>query len=130
MINKDSKISLTYTLGGECLVLPGIYSTAKVTVTNPYTKIEVVKVEKPMVTHEPAIYSKAEQTVTLDSSFVQMALEQPKKPEDMNYHRWLRTPLGKIAQEWRKMKDEQKIAFHVGLYVMDMGGEDYTYEIM
>jgi len=130
MINKDSKISLSYVLAGESLVKAGVYETAKVLVVNGFTDNEVFKELQPMRTIKRAEYSKATNSTTLGNSFVQMALEVPKKPEGVNYHRWLRTPMGKISQQWKRMSDEQKVTFHVEQFVHDMGGEEYSFEFI
>jgi len=130
MISKESQISLTYTLGGECLVRKGQYTSADVYVKFPFTKNEVFKINKPSKTIVHAEYEKAVQQVTLSNSFVQTALDKPEKPNDMSWNRWLRTPIGKLYQDWKKLSDEQKIAFHVNQYVIDMNGEDYSYEII
>ena len=130
MINKESKISLSYILAGECLSRKGVYTSADVFVKNPFTKSELFKVNKPSKTIIQPIYSKATQYVTLGTSFIQNALAQPKKPDGMNWHYWLKTPLGKVAQNWKKLSDKQKIQFHIEQYVADMGGEEFSYEII
>lgn len=130
MMNKDSQISLTYVLQGEYLLNKGIYTTANVTVKNPNSRKEVFITNKPLQTIKRAEYEKATQQVTLSSGFIEMALERPEKPEGMSFQRWLRTPLGQLYQNWNKLSDEQKIKFHVEQYVIDMGGEDYSYEII
>ena len=129
-MNKDSQISLTYVLQGEYLLNKGIYTTADVTVKNPNSRKEVFITNKPLQTIKRAEYEKATQQVTLSSNFIEMALERPEKPEGMSFQRWLRTPMGKLYQNWNKLSDEQKINFHIEQYVMDMGGEDYSYEII
>lgn len=130
MMNKDSQISLTYVLQGEYLLNKGIYTTANVTVKNPNSRKEMFITNKPLQTIKRAEYEKATQQVTLSSGFIEMALERPEKPEGMSFQRWLRTPLGQLYQNWNKLSDEQKIKFHVEQYVIDMGGEDYSYEII
>jgi hypothetical protein len=129
-MNKDSQISLTYVLQGEYLLNKGIYTTANVTVKNPNSRKEVFITNKPLQTIKRAEYEKATQQVTLSSSFIEMALERPVKPDGMSFQRWLRTPLGQLYQNWNKLSDEQKVKFHVEQYVIDMGGEDYSYEII
>ena len=130
MINKESKISLTYTLRGEYLSRKGQYISADVFVKNPFQKTEVYKVNKPMQTIQRAEYQKAYVTITLNESFVQMCLDKPEKQEGMSMVRWLRTPLGKMFLQWKKMNDAQKIEAHIKQYVEDMGGEDYSYELI
>ena len=130
MISKDSKISLSFSEAGESLSKLGVYKTAEVYVKNAFTKNEVFKINKPMQTIKRAEFTKSTRHITLGSAFVEKALEFPKKPEDTNYHRWLRTPLGRISQSWKKLSDEQKIKFHIEQYVFDMGGEDYKFEII
>jgi len=129
-MNKESTIALSYNLAGETLIRSGRYTSADVYVQNGFTDKEVFKINKPSRTIEPAVYDKAYTVVNLGVAFISMALEQPKKPEGVNFHRWLRTPLGQASQNWKRMTPEQRIAFHVELYVKDMGGEDYTYEIL
>jgi len=129
-MNKDNSISLTYTLGGETLIRSGVYTVADVTVKNPFTKNEVFILNKPSQTIKKAEYNKATQQVTLSSSFIEMALERPVKPDGMSFQRWLRTPMGKLYQNWNKLSDEQKVKFHVEQYVIDMNSEDYSYEII
>lgn len=130
MINNESKISLTFTEGGETLVRKGRYQTAKVNVLNPFKDNEVYKLIEPMKVIQPAVYTTSQRSVTLSNEFIQMALEQPKLPEDTNYHWWIRTPLGKASLVWKKMSKEQKIEFHVALYVQSQNGSDYSYEII
>lgn len=130
MISKESQISLTYTVGGEYLLRQGKYTSADVSVTNPFSKNEVFKLNKPSQTIERAVYEKTVQQVTLGTQFVRHALTVPEKPDNMSWGRWLRTPLGKLYQDWKKLSDAQKIAFHVQQYVIDMNGEDYSYEII
>jgi len=48
----------------------------------------------------------------------------------MNYHRWLRTPLGKASQTWKKMTPKQRLDIHIEQYVADMNGEEFSYEII
>lgn len=129
-MNKDSQISLTYVLQGEYFLNKGIYTTADVTVKNPNSRKEVFITNKPSQTLKRAEYDKATQEVNLNNSFIEMALERPSKPDGMSFQRWLRTPMGKLYQNWNKLSDEQKVNFHVEQYVMDMGGEDYSYEII
>lgn len=130
MITTDNQISLTYELGGEYLLRKGSYTVADVTVKNPLSKNEVFILNKPSQTIKKAEYDRATQQVTLSSSFIEMALEKPSKPEGMSFQRWLRTPLGQLYQNWNKLSNEQKVKFHVEQYVIDMNGEDYSYEII
>ena len=130
MIPKDSRISLSFLEAGESLSMLGVYKTAEIYVKNAFTKNEVFKINKPMKVIKKPEYAKSTTHVTLYSMFVEKALEHPKKPEGVNYHRWLRTPLGRISQGWKKLTDEQKLKFHVEQYVFDMGGEDYKFEII
>jgi len=130
MISKDSQILLTYELGGECLVSPGIYTVADVTVKNSFTKNEIFILNKPSRTLVEPVFEKAQCSVTLGSSFLENCLERPTKPKEVNFHRWLRTSLGKLSQDWNKYSDQQKIEFHIKQYVIDMGGESYSYKII
>jgi hypothetical protein len=130
MINKDSRISLNYSLTGESLVKAGVYTVAKVNVINGCTDKEVFSLISPSRTVCNAVYSKATKQTTLSGGFVEMALELPRCPKGDNRFRWMRTPLGRISQQWKKMSDEQKIKFHIEQYVLDMEGEEFSYEII
>jgi hypothetical protein len=130
MITIDNQISLTYTVGGECIKKFGVYTVADVTVRNGFTKNEVFILNKPSQTIKPAEFNYSQTSITLGKAFIEGCLEAPTKPKDENYHRWLRTPLGQLSQMWKKMSVEQKIKYHIDLYVKDMGGYDYTYEIL
>lgn len=130
MITKDNQIVLTYTVGGTTLKTRGIYTVADITVKNAFTKNEVFILNKPSQTIKPAVYEQSQTSVTLGSAFIEEALKTPTKPADMNYHRWLRTPLGKLSQEWKRLSDEKKIKAHIEMYVADMGGIGYSYEII
>ena len=130
MINKESKISLTYTLGGETLQDRGIYVAADVYVKNLFTKNEVFKINKPMRTVQRATYKKAQMQVTLNENFIEGAITLPVKPKEMSFHKWLRTKDGKTFLACKKMNNEQRVNYHVKLYVNDMGGEEYSYEII
>lgn len=130
MVNKETQISLTYTLGGESLVKAGVYQTAEVKVTNGFTKKEIFKVVKPMQTIKQAEYSKATKEVTLNNSFVQNCLERPVKPKDKPFSMWTREPIGKAFLDWNKLSEEQKIKAHIEQYVLDMGGEEFSYKIL
>lgn len=108
MINKNNKIFLTFNEGGKYLTKRGIYSTCS-------------------------------RKVVLDYSFIEKALEIPESPKrnSGNYHRWLRSDLGKLWSDWKKLSDEQKIKRHIEIYVKDMTGmlnpeegDDYTFDIV
>lgn len=130
MILKDSQISLTYYVGGETLKKRGVYTVADVTVKNAFTKNEVFILNKPSQTVERPVFDKAQMSVTLSSSFIENCLTRPEKPEGTNFHRWLRTPMGQLYQDWKKFSDVQKIEYHIKQYVIDMGGESYSYQII
>lgn len=130
MISTDNQISLTYTVGGECLKSSGVYTVADVTVKNGFTKNEVFILNKPSKTVKPAEFNYSQTSITLGKAFIEGCLTAPTKPKDENFHRWLRTPLGKLSQEWKRLSDEKKIAAHIAIYVDDMGGYDYSYEII
>lgn len=110
MINKDSQISLTYELGGEYLLRRGQYKLSK--------------------TIKRAEYAKAVQQVTLSNAFVRMALDKPEKPDGMSFKRWMRTPMGRLYLNFKKMPAGEKIAYHIEQYVADMGGGNYSYKIL
>jgi hypothetical protein len=130
MISTDNQISLTYYVGGECLKSSGIYTVADVTVRAPFTKNEVFILNKPSQIIKPAEYNYSQTNITLGKAFIEGCLVAPTKPKDENYHRWLRTPLGQLSQLWKKMSDIEKIKYHIDLYVRDMGGYEYIYEII
>ena len=130
MITTDNQISLNYFVVGECLKNSGVYTVADVTVRNPFTKNEVFILNKPSQTIKAAEYNYSQTHVTLGKAFIENCLMAPTKPKDENFHRWLRTPLGKLSQEWKKLSDEKRIAAHIAIYVADMNGYDYSYEII
>jgi len=130
MISKDSQISLHYVLVGEHLVRPGVYTVADVTVKNSFTKNEIFILNKPSETIQKPIFDKAQMSVTLNSSFIENCLTRPEKPEGVNFHRWLRTPMGQLYQDWKRFNDTQKIEYHIKQYVIDMNGENYSYQII
>ena len=130
MINKDSQISLTYELGGEYLLRRGQYTSADVYVKGTFSKNETFKLNKLSQTIRKAEYAKAMQQVTLGNAFVRMALDKPEKPEGMSFKRWMRTPMGKLYLNFKKMSAEEKIAYHIEQYVADMGGGNYSYKIL
>lgn len=130
MLNKDSQISLTYELGGEYLLKRGQYTSADVYVKGTFSKNETFKLNKPSQTIKKAEYAKAVQQVTLSNAFVRMALEKPEKPDGVSFKRWMRTPMGKLYINFKKMSAEEKIAYHIEQYVNDMGGSNYSYKIL
>lgn len=130
MITNENNISLTYYVAGECLKNSGKYTVADVTVKNGFTKNEVFILNKPSKTIKPAEFNYSQTNITLGKAFIEGCLIAPTKPKDENYHRWLRTPLGKLSQEWKRLSDEKKIAAHIAIYVADMNGYDYSYEII
>jgi len=130
MLNKDSQISLTYELGGEYLLRRGQYTSADVYVKNPLSKNETFKLNKLSKTIKRAEYAKAVQQVTLSNAFVRMALDKPEKPDGMSFKRWMRTPMGKLYLNFKKMSAGEKIAYYIEQYVADMGGGNYSYKIL
>ena len=124
-MNKNSIISLTYTLGGEYLLQRGEYVSADI-----YSNGPVFKINKPMRTVKSAKYDKAYININLPVQFTRMALGKPDKPES-SVGRWMRTTeVGSLFLKWNKLSDEQKIEAHIKDYVKDMGGEEYSYEIL
>lgn len=127
MSKEQRQISLTYVVGGECLVRPGKYTLADVEVKHAGTENEVVTVKKPLEVIEEPIIKKAKVNVTLGSSFVEEALQPPHKPPYMKVERWLKTYKGAIAQKWHTLTDEQKISISVQQYVRDMNGTEFDF---
>lgn len=120
-----TEISLTYTLGGEYLVKPGKYTDALVEVSNPFTRNENVKVVKPSITEELAIFSNATKNITLGKAFINAALERPIKPKNNA----TQTEYD-LFRNWNKLSMKHKIALAVEQYVKDMGGYNPVFEIL
>ena len=129
-MNKNNKIFLTFNEGGKYLTKRGIYSTAKIR--------QCIVVEESRTIKHPE-YADCSRKVVLDYSFIEKALEIPESPKrnSGDYHRWLRSDLGKLWSDWKKLSDEQKIKRHIEIYVKDMTGmlnpeegDDYTFDIV
>jgi hypothetical protein len=127
MSKEQRQISLTYTVGGECLVRPGKYTSAEVEVKHAGTEKEEVTVKKPLKVIEEPVIKQAKVNVTLRPSFVEEALQPPHKPPYMKIERWLKTYKGAIAQRWNTLTDEQKIKISIQQYVRDMNGTEFDF---
>lgn len=114
MINKDSKIFLTYSLGGKYLLNAGKYDIIK---------------DKLLCRKSPE-YSKCTQKVTLEYSFIKNILSPPEKPEDMSWGRFLSTSEGKLHQKWKKLSQKEIVSYRLWQYVKDLGGIEFTYELI
>lgn len=130
MSNNYSKISLTYTLGGEHLVKQGEYSVAKVKVINGFKDNEVFSVLSPSQTITKPEYKYATQNITLSEKFVKDAYKRPTPPEGRNINWWLRTEEGKLFKNWNKLTPEQRVDTKVAIYVDSVGGRDYSFELI
>lgn len=127
MSKEQRQISLTYTVGGECLVRPGNYTSAKVDIKHAGTDKEIVTILKPSQEISAPIYKKAMNTVTLSSAFVEEALKEPTKPGFMSIERWLKSYRGQMSRKWKTLTDLQKIEVSVSKYVSDMGGKEFSF---
>lgn len=127
MYKEERQISLTFLLGGECLVSPGIYETAEVSVKKPFTPNEKFKLVKPMKIVKEPTYTNASKVVNLNSDFISDALKRPERPSYMSIDKWLQTKRGQLQQKWNTLTENQKIDYAVSQYVRDMGGSSYSF---
>lgn len=101
-----TQISLTYLIGGEYLIKSGEYDDCGNTVIEP-------------------IYERATKNVTLGKSFIDGALERPKKP-----HRKANISDWNTYNNWNKSSVETKLASSIINYVKDLGGSKASWELM
>lgn len=139
MESKEKKIFLTYTLGGKYLIQRGEYTSATISRSSKDTQYDCGIIGKETIIEKPSFqkkapkYAEATQKVTLGESFVEMALTKPECPYKHGtdeFYAWLRSPMGQFFKNFKNMSDEQKIEYHVNLYVKDMSGEEYSYQIV
>lgn len=138
MYTEENKILLTYTLGGSHFVQRGEYTAAKIELGPEITYSCGIKgpqciIKSPIQVVKPSVSSKSECNITLDWIFIKGCLERPKLPKGANYHRWNRSEIGKLAQDWVKLKPEARIRRHLEIYVSDMTGQvdpEFKYEIV
>lgn len=145
MIDNSSKILLTVSRG-KSLVRPGVYSSAEVTVKNPFTTKsgrwrqlsqnhfrsedgEEVIINKPMQTIRRPEYQESTQVVNLGYHFIANALTRPSRPRQ-GFYRWIKTPIGKLFQDWKHKSDEQKIQVHLEELAESLGGTVKNWEIL
>ena len=143
MISNDSKILLTVSRG-KSLAKAGVYESAKTTVKNSFAggrwtqlnnahfktdKGEELIVHEQMKTIEAPIYKEATQVVSLGSHFIQNALSIPTRPKQGFYH-WIKTPIGKLFQDWKHRSDEQKIQVHLEELAESMGGTVKSWDLI
>ncbi len=129
---------------GMSLAKAGVYESAKTTVKNSWTggrwsqlnnahfktdKGEELIVHEQIKVVEPPVYKEATQVINLNESFIQMALSRPVPPRDGS-RRWLRTPIGKLSQDWKRYSDEQKIEVHLRELAESLGGSIKNWEII
>ena len=129
-MDKNSRIFLTFNESGKYITKRGEYSVAKLSGGNVTTPSKTLKHPE---------YADCSRKVVLDYSFIEKALEIPESPKrnSGDYHRWLRSDLGKLWSDWKKLSDEQKIKRHIEIYVKDMTGmlnpeegDDYTFDVV
>jgi len=130
MIEKNSKIFLTFNESGKYITKRGEYSVAKLSggvITTP---------SKTLVQPE---YADCTRSIKLSYEFIKNALEIPKGPQkgSSEWYRWLRSPIGQLSQNWKKYSEIEKLDLHISELVKDLTGldttiknEDFTYEII
>jgi len=143
MISNNSEILLTVSRG-KSLAKAGVYESAKTTVKNSWAggrwsqlnnahfktdKGEELIVHEQMKVIEPPVYKEATQVLCLGESFVKMALSRPTMPRD-GKHRWMKTPIGKLFQDWKHYSDEQKIQVHLEELAESMGGTVKSWDLI
>lgn len=146
MIDNTSKILLTVSRG-KSLVRPGVYQSAEVTVKNPFTTKsgrwkelskfhhksedgEEVIIRKAMRVIEPPEYKESTQVINLGPQFIKMCLTRPMKPRGISFHGWIKTPIGKLFQDWKHKSDEQKIQVHLEELAESLGGTVKNWELL
>ena len=145
-ISRNSKIFLTFNEGGKYLIKSEEYTSASV--HNGTKKIQYdcgviapeLIVDVPSKIKRQPEYADCNKKVILNYSFIERALEFPECPYKRNtgeYHWWLKSDMGKLALDFKKLNDEQKIKRHIEIYVKDMTGilnpvekEDYSYQLI
>lgn len=148
-LDNNSEILLTVNRG-RSLVRPGVYKEAQVVVLNSWAKSknggvgtwyqknsnvhecttgERVTIADPMRQIKPPIYANATQVIRLNNSFIAMALTRPRPPKE-GLHRWLKTPLGKLAQGWKVSSNEDKINVHVTELAESLGGTVIKWDVL
>ena len=143
MISNDSKILLTVSRG-KSLAKAGVYESAKTTVKNSWyggrwsqlnpshfktDKGEELIVHEQMKTIEPPAYKESTQVVNLNEDFIKMALTRPVRPKN-GFYRWVKTPIGKLFQDWKYRSDEQKIQVHLEELAESMGGTVKSWDLI
>lgn len=146
MIDNTSKILLTVSRG-ESLTKVGAYQPAEVEIKNPFTTRsgrwrelskfhhksddgEEVTIRKAMRVIEPPEYKESTQVINLGPQFIKMALTRPVKPRGMSFHGWVKTTMGKLFQDWKRLNDEQKIEAHLKEIAESLGGTVKSWELM
>lgn len=115
----NSKIFLTYELGGEYLRESGKYESATTKQVEGSTVIVPLKViKKPVMT-------KATITVELSSEFINTALERSKPPKNSNA-RWWRGAKGQLQKKWNTLSPEQRLEEQIKIYVSDLTNNEDT----
>lgn len=128
MIDSTSKILLTVSRG-KYLVRQGVYKEAKINVKNSFSKEEKMTITEPMKTVVRPEYKEATQVITLSYHFIKHALERPIPPEE-GLHRWLRSPMGKLAQNWKHASFKEKIEPHLQEIAEHLGGKVKSWEVI
>ena len=128
MISNDSKILLTVSRG-KSLAKAGVYKEAEVSVKNSFQKNEEYKVLKQMRVVDPPEYKESTQVITLGHYFIKNALSRPEKPRQGFYH-WIKTPIGKLFQDWKRMSDNQKLQIHLDELAESLGGTVKSWDLI
>lgn len=130
MENTFTKIFLTLSMGGESLVRPGVYKSAVIKVENNFKKGEKVTVLEPMIIQRMPLFARPTRVITLGEEFINHALTRPQPPKGKGeVHRWLKTPLGQLYKNWKKLSDRERIRFHVKALADSMGETVESFEL-
>lgn len=118
MLELVTKISLTYTVGGEFLVTQGKYNEA--TIKGNVTISPLVTISQPE-------YASTKMHVTLGEAFVKNALENPEKPGKFSHQR-LHFLWNKALSIPKHKRDIALLQYAVETYVQDVDGINPEWE--
>lgn len=139
MINKSSKLSVSFKETNPYLKCKGNYTPAKVSVKNARmtdddgNSIEEWKLLSPLQTNTEPEFTHATRTLNLGYAFLENALnldkngksQRPMKPRNNDsYEKWNR------YNNWNRLSDDDKVRFHLMEIAKDQGLKLVSFEIM
>lgn len=131
MENTFTKIFLTLSMGGKSLVRPGVYKSAVIKVENNFKENEKMTVLEPMVIQRMPLFKSSTRVIMLGEEFINHSLTRPQPPKGKGaVHRWLRTPLGQLYKDWKKLSDQERIRFHVEALADSLGETVEAFELL